>query len=90
MKKPTKIFKEFKDNKPQIWAIKVFWINGWVGVGIALRKMLKSKNLCFQYNGIGHGSYLLSANGYSWSHSVKSLNSHHINLSFTNGDVIIM
>jgi hypothetical protein len=28
----------------------------------------------FDYNNLGHGSYLISSNAYSWSHSVKEDN----------------
>jgi len=37
-------------------------------------KVLKNKNFKFDYNNLGHGSYLISSNAYSWSHSVKEDN----------------
>jgi hypothetical protein len=42
----------------------------------------------FDYNNIGHGSYLISSNGYTWSHSKKEDNVVHKSFSFITGDVI--
>ena len=53
------------------WGIRVIKFVGWIGVGICLKNIITKANYHFNYNNIGHGSYLISSNGYSWSHSVK-------------------
>lgn len=53
------------------WGIKVKKFAGWVGIGICLVKSIKNAKFHFNYTNIGHGSYLISTNGYSWSHSEK-------------------
>jgi len=61
---------------------------GWVGVGICLRKSIKDAHFHFNYTNIGHGSYLISTNGYSWSHSVKEFNSASKTFHFTVNDIV--
>ena len=53
------------------WGIKIKKFTGWIGLGICLKNIIKNANYHFNYNNTGHGSYLISSNGYSWSHSVK-------------------
>lgn len=36
---------------------------GWVGVGICFKKVIVGKSFKFDYNSLGHGSYLISSNG---------------------------
>ena len=36
--------------------------------------IIKIFSFKFDYNNLGHGSYLISSNAYSWSHSVKEDN----------------
>jgi hypothetical protein len=57
----------------------VFRVKGlknWVGLGVGIRSKLKFINYRFERKwlltvdtAIGHGSYLLSSNGFAWSHS---------------------
>lgn len=63
---------------------------GWIGVGICLRNQIKNANYFFNYTNIGHGSYLISSNGYSWSHSVKELNSASKTFQFTVNDIVYL
>jgi hypothetical protein len=42
----------------------------------------------FDYNNLGHGSYLISCNGYSWSHSKKEDNIVNNTFVFAAGDII--
>jgi hypothetical protein len=51
------------------WGIKVVKLGGWIGIGISLKNKIVSANYNFHYTTLGHGSYLISTNGYSWSHS---------------------
>jgi len=57
------------------WGIKVKKFGGWVGVGIALKKVIMNASYKFNYTNTGHGSYLISSNGYCWSHLQKDFNS---------------
>ena len=61
----------FGNSSKMRWGIKIKKFIGWVGIGICLKNMITKANYHFNYNNIGHGSYLISSNGYSWSHSVK-------------------
>ena len=72
------------------WGIKVKKFVGWIGLGICLKNIIKNANYHFNYNNIGHGSYLVSSNGYSWSHSVKEFNSAAKTFHFTVNDIIYM
>jgi hypothetical protein len=70
------------------WGIKVKKFVGWVGVGICLKNMIKTANYHFNYSNIGHGSYLISTNGYTWSHSAKEFNSTSKCFNFTANDTV--
>jgi len=70
------------------WGIKVKKFVGWVGLGICLKNMIKGANYHFNYTNIGHGSYLISSNGYSWSHSTKDFNSAFKTFQFTVNDIV--
>ena len=41
--------------------------SNWVAVGMCHKNLVKSKNFGFNFSSIGHGAYLVSANGGSWS-----------------------
>jgi len=60
-----------KTFKKKTWGIKIKKFGGWIGVGISLKSQIVNANYNFHYTVLGHGSYLISTNGYSWSHSVK-------------------
>lgn len=63
---------------------------GWVGVGMCLKNSIKTANYHFNYTNIGHGSYLISTNGYTWSHSVKEFNSAFKTFQFTVNDTVFI
>lgn len=42
-------------------------LNPWISIGVCHRKIVSSKKFEFEYSG-KHGSYMISANGGSWSH----------------------
>ena len=42
----------------------------------------------FKYNKIGHGAYMISANGGSWSHSSANFNNKVKAFKFQQGDII--
>jgi hypothetical protein len=43
--------------------------SGWIGIGLCHKKIVNSMNYDFAFDHIGHGCYMISANGGSWSHS---------------------
>lgn len=64
---------------------------GWVGAGICLKNHITNANFNFSYTTTGHGSYMISSNGYSWSHSQADLNSVMKSFHFnTVGDIIYL
>jgi hypothetical protein len=38
------------------------------------KKIVEAKNFGFSFGSIGHGGYMISTNGGSWSHSKSELN----------------
>ena len=51
---------------------------------------MKDINYEFKYTNIGHGSYLVSSNGYTWPHSDKNDNSVHKDFNFISKDTIFI
>ena len=71
------------------WTFRIHKLVGWIGLGICLKNKIQGSNYNFNYQSLGHGSYLVSSNGYTWSSTVKSDNStHHSNISFTTNDYV--
>lgn len=75
-------------SKKLCWGIKVVKFVGWIGIGICLQKQISKANFHFHYTNTGHGSYLISTNGYSWSHSVKEFNSAFKSFQFNVNDTV--
>ena len=42
--------------------------NQWVAIGLVHRNVVEAKGMQFTYNFIGHGAYMISSNGSTWSH----------------------
>ena len=42
--------------------------SSWIGLGLCHKNVVKSKNYDFLFEAVGHGCYMISANGGSWSH----------------------
>ena len=49
-------------------------MSNWVAVGMCHRNIVASKNFGFSFGGVGHGAYLISSNGGSWSNINADLN----------------
>jgi hypothetical protein len=77
-------------SRKKTWGIRVKKFGGWIGIGISLHNLIKNANFHFNYTVIGHGSYLISSNGYSWSHSQKEFNSAFKSFTFVVNDVIFI
>ncbi len=59
-----------KGNKIKTFAYKVKQsTSNWVAVGMCHKNIVVSKAYGFNFSSIGHGGYLISANGGSWSNS---------------------
>lgn len=43
--------------------------SNWLGIGFCYKKVVESKKFSFVFGSLGHGGYLISSNGGSWSHS---------------------
>ena len=41
----------------------------WLGVGICLKKIVTDKKYNFEFSKLGHGAYIISSNGGSWSNT---------------------
>jgi hypothetical protein len=48
--------------------------NNWLALGVCHQKKIKDKGFTFDYSTVGHGAYLVSSNGGSWSSSQVSHN----------------
>ncbi|EGR33160.1 hypothetical protein IMG5_060530 [Ichthyophthirius multifiliis] len=72
----------------QKWGFKINKLVGWIGVGICHVNVLAGFQYNFKYTDVGHGSYLVSGNGYTWSHYKSENNSASKSFSFATGDII--
>jgi len=62
--------------------------SNWLALGFCHRKVVESKAYSFSFGSIGHGAYLMSANGGSWSHSKVEFNNTVKAVKFGKGDTI--
>ena len=61
------------DNKVFHFKIKECTSN-WVAVCMCHKNVVVSKNYTFNFSAIGHGGYMISANGGTWSHNNAEFN----------------
>jgi hypothetical protein len=59
--------KELPNDKKTVTFRIVKSTESWIGVGVCHKDILMAKNYDFYYENIGHGCYMISANGGSWS-----------------------
>ncbi|CAD8056824.1 unnamed protein product [Paramecium primaurelia] len=71
-------------------AFKILHLTNFIGLGIALKNVLQGKNLRFDYQAMGHGSYMASSNDHVWSHNKKEENMVSKQFPFGTGDIIII
>lgn len=62
--------------------------SNWLALGFCLRRVVESKNYSFSFGTIGHGAYMISANGGSWSHTKSQYNNTVKAIKFGKGDVV--
>jgi hypothetical protein len=46
----------------------------WLAVGVCHKNLVQSKNFSFSFNVLGHGAYMVSSNGGSWSDTKSEAN----------------
>jgi len=54
----------------------------WMAVGICHLKTVEQKDYIFQYDKLGHGAYMISANGGTWSSTTANLNNRVKSFNF--------
>jgi hypothetical protein len=62
--------------------------SNWLAIGFCHRKVVEAKGYSFSFGAIGHGAYMISANGGSWSHSKSEYNNTVKAIKFGKGDVL--
>lgn len=58
--------RSFGQVKKMVFRIKEASAN-WLAVGVCHKNLVQSKNFGFSFNVLGHGAYMVSSNGGSWS-----------------------
>lgn len=77
--------------KKAVWVMKIVKLVGWIGLGVCLKDKIVSGGYKFTYENLGHGSYMISSNGYSWSSSVKTSNSaYYSTFNYTTNDFVVI
>jgi hypothetical protein len=46
----------------------------WLAVGVCHKNVVQAKNFSFSFNVLGHGAYMISSNGGSWSDTKSEAN----------------
>ena len=62
--------------------------SNWLAIGFCHRKLVESKGFSFSFGSIGHGAYMMSSNGGSWSHTKIEYNNTVKALKFAKGDIV--
>ncbi|KAM3133938.1 hypothetical protein pb186bvf_013904 [Paramecium bursaria] len=81
---------QLSDSMITQFGFKILNVNSsnWVAVGICQLKVVESKQYGFQFSALGHGAYLVSSNGGSWSSSTQAQNNVVKAFKFGKGDQI--
>lgn len=69
----------------------------WLAVGVCHKNVVAAKNYSFTFNVLGHGAYMVSSNGGSWSDTKSEINNVvkvHLSLKqsfkFVKNDIVLM
>ncbi len=69
------MYPQLSYNNTQVFRFKINKLTrSWIAVGMAHKNILSSKNYRFHFKTPGHGAYMISANGGTWSHSMNQFN----------------
>lgn len=88
-------FKRFALMEPQLsmtvrrrWSLRVHELREWIGVGVGHPSILMAEKYEFDVNSLGHGYYMISHNGFTWSHDNANEQCKQRSFTFGTGDVI--
>ena len=62
--------------------------SNWLAIGFCDRKTVEGKMYSFKFGTIGHGAYMISSNGGSWSNHKADQNNTIKGIKFGKGDTI--
>jgi hypothetical protein len=65
-------------------------LNSWVTVGVAYSRFASQSSFIFNTGDVGHGSFMMSYDGYSMHHSDPNLNSKNTSFSYALNEVVIV
>lgn len=66
------MYPQLSYNHTQVFRFKITKLTGsWLAVGMAHKNILSQKKYRFHFKQPGHGAYMISANGGTWSHSMN-------------------
>ncbi|CAK75657.1 unnamed protein product (macronuclear) [Paramecium tetraurelia] len=71
-------------------AFKIVNLTNFIGLGIGLKNVLQTKNMRFDQQSIGHGSYMASSNDLVFSHHKQEENMISKSFPFATGDIVIL
>ena len=65
-----------KGIKKRVFAFKIKEVStsNWIAVGICHAKIITDKTFNFTFSTLGHGAYMISSNGGTWSHHDSTAN----------------
>lgn len=64
-----------KGNKVKTYSFKIQECSSnWVAVGMCHKDIVATKGYAFNFSNLGHGGYMISANGGTWSNSSNEFN----------------
>lgn len=63
--------------------------SNWIAIGICHKNIIKSKNFTFSFSTLGHGAYMISSNGGTWSNHQSGFNNVVKAFKFAKGDVVV-
>lgn len=80
-------------SKPLTFAFKininnVNYGNNWIAVGVCHKNIIVQKNYNFTFSTLGHGAYMVSSNGGTWSNTNAQQNNSVKAFKFGSGDII--
>ena len=64
-------------------------VSNWVAVGVCHKNIIASKNYNFTFSQLGHGAYMISSNGGTWSNTQTTFNNVVKAFKFAKNDIVI-
>lgn len=62
--------------------------SNWVAIGVCHKNVIVKKQYNFAFNTIGHGAYMISSNGGTWSNTQANFNNVVKAFKFAKGDTV--